>query len=129
MATVIIWDVTSFHVQKEAGILNIGTTPEEVVALVTPDLPAGTYMISYAFQIDYNGTKDKPAFFSMTGTFSDTDPFSDNAPANGDKRNRLYGFPKVWAGGVMTLGLNMHKDAGISQFDCDFVDLMVQRVA
>ena len=130
MATANIWDTKHFHFQKESGITDIGTTAQEVCRLVTPNLPAGTYFIRYAFEADYNGTKDKPGFFQLMGTFQDAEAFSGSASANGgDKRNRLYGYPKVWAGGVMTIWLEMWKDAGVSQLDCDYVDIMVERVA
>jgi len=129
MATANIWDINNFNHEKVSAVLGIGETEQTIVTLVTPNLPAGEYFIGYSFQVDYNGTKDKPAFFKLTGTFPDTDFFSGTAPANGDKRNRMYGYPKVWAGGVMTINLVMHRDAALPNFDCDFADVWVERKA
>ena len=129
MATANIWTALKYESVKESAVLNIGSTAQQVAQLVTSALPAGTYFISYAFELDFNGTKDKPAYFQLTGTLPDANPFSGAALANGDHRNRLYGYPKVWGGGVMTIGMNMWKDAGISQLDCDFIDIMVERKA
>ena len=127
MATANIWDISNFNTAKAIDVLDIGQTEQIIVTLVTPNLPAGEYFIGYSFEVDYNTTKDKPAFFRLTGTFPDAEFFSGSAPESSAKRNRLYGYPKHWDGGVMTINLTMYKDATIPQFDCDFADVWVER--
>ena len=124
------FDVTTFNTTKASGILDIGDTYQEVITMTTPVLEAGTYMIGYSFQVDFNGSKNKPMFFQLTGTYGDPTEFAEVAgDSDADHKNRLYGFPKDWAGGAITVGLNMKKDPGLGQLDCDFVDVSVHRVA
>ena len=123
------FDVSTFSTQKASGILAVGDTFQEVVTLTTPILEAGIYMIAYSFQVDFNGTKDKSMFFQVTGTFGDTTEFAETAgDKDGDHKNRAYSFPKTWAGGAITIGLDMRKEADLGQLDCDFVDVSVFRV-
>lgn len=121
-------DEQSFYHQKEADVLDIGETFQEVVTLTTPDLPAGVYMIAYAFEVDFNGKKDTPAFFRLGGTFGSTAEFAITAGASdGDQKNRYYGFPKEWTGGPITVSLDFKKDALITTFDINFVDVMIEK--
>ena len=120
----------SFHSQQDLAVLDINTTPQTVCVLNTPELPAGTYIIRYAFEVGFNGTKDKPVYFKMTGMdFPDANSFSIVSPTYGDHENKSHCYSKAWAGGAMNLALSMWKDSGIAQLDCDYVDIMVERVA
>ena len=124
------FDVSTFNTNKASGILAIGDTFQEVVTMTTPVLEAGTYVVAYSFQVDFNGTKNKPMFFQVTGTFADSIEFAETAgDQDADHKNRSYSYPKVWAGGVVTIGLDMKKDAALGQLDCDFVDVSIYRVA
>lgn len=122
-----------YYFAKDSGVVVTGTnagSATKVVELITPVLPAGTYHLGYSFQITF-GAKGNEAFFKLDGTFPDTDYFTDIASDNALSalhRNRLYAYPKVFAGGVATLQLMMYMSGGVS-LTADFADLFIQRVA
>ena len=124
-----LFDILDFHAEKASAITNIGTAYQTIVTMTTPSLPAGEYMISYSYELNFNGQKNQPAISQLIGDFAGSE-FSDSIGDNdiGDK-NRAYAFPKTLTAGVYTLGIQMKKSAQFSaQLDVDFVDVMMQRV-
>ena len=124
-----LFDV-AFNQFEKVSAVNITATsdasPQTVVTMTTPSLPAGDYNIAYSFQATH-GTKNQPLFFKTGGTFSDAAYFSNSAAdADENVQNRLYGFPKTFAGGVITLELLMYKTTGATVID--FADVIVSRV-
>jgi len=131
MGTTNLWNASIFEYQKESAVsVTNDATMQQVCQLVTSNLPAGTYYISYSFEVDFNSTKNTPAYFALSGTYADAEEFAviASGDAAADNINRSYGFPKYWDGGVMTITLNMRRDS-VTNFDCDFVDVMVERKA
>jgi len=124
-----LFDIAFYQFEKVSAV-NITATsdasPQTVVTMTTPSLPAGDYNIAYSFQATH-GTKNQPLFFKTGGTFSDAAYFSNSAAdADENVQNRLYGFPKTFAGGVITLELLMYKTTGATVID--FADVIVSRV-
>ncbi len=122
-----LYSIPNYFTQKASGITGIGDTMQEVVTLTTPDLPAGMYHLMYSFEVDFNGTKNTPAYFRMGGTYGAATEFAVIAAQNVDHMNRLYGFPKDHPGGAITISLDFKTD--VSQFDVDWCDVVVMRVA
>ena len=107
---------------------NLGDTFQTVASVTIPNAPAGTYLLAYAFEADFNGSKNNPMYFRMGGTFGSATEFSARSEADADKKNRYYAFSKDFAGGDLVVSLDMRKDAGIGTLDIDFVDVMIMRV-
>ena len=116
------------YVFDKQVVPNLGSTFQTVASVTLAGAPAGTYEVGYSFQIDFNGTKGKPVFFRMGGTYGDTTEFSSVAEQDADKKNRFYMFPKVHAGGDIVVSLDMRKDATIGTLDVNFVDTIIRRV-
>jgi len=123
-------DVYTFYTQKESGLLNIGTAFQEVITITTPSLAEGKYVIGYAFELNFDSQKNQPAIFQLTGTFGSATEFSSSIGDNDvGLKNRAYWFPKDWAGGPITVGINFKKSASFSaQLDVNFVDVVVRYV-
>jgi len=124
-----LFDIASYDTAKAAGIAITATTegsPQTVVTLTTPNLPAGKYNIGYSWQATFQG-KDRPLFFKIGGTLADAAFFS-NAPGvnNALVYNRAYFFPKDYVGGVVTLSLEMYDP--LAQAVVDFVDVSIARL-
>ena len=99
---------------------------EEVVSLVTAALPAGKYLLQYSFQLTFGG-KNLPAYFKTTGDKADAAAFAISASDNDElHKNRLYGYPFDWVGGVLTIGLNFYIPSG--SVVINFSDVSVGRV-
>lgn len=114
------------YFEKAAGIvLTPGAAMAEIATLTTPALSAGDYQISYSFEL-LIATKAKDILWQTIGTFADALPFSLQADSGSQLKNRLYGYPKTWAGGSITLGLQMQCVA--TACTVNFVDVMVQRI-
>jgi len=118
------------HIEKASAILDIGTVFEQLVTMTTPSLEAGTYMIAFAWEGNFHDQKNRPFDTQITGTFAG-EIYSDSVGDNDvGIKTRYYAFPKVWAGGAITLGLQGRKDGSFSaQMDIEFIDVMIQRVA
>ena len=124
-----LFDVPSFWFQKETGILNIGTTPQEVVTITTPDLEPGVYQIGYSIMANFNGQKNQPMTVTMTGTYGGASNDISVGDNDGNDVMGTYFFPKDHAGGAITFGLNVSKSATFTaQLDVQFVDVMINRV-
>jgi hypothetical protein len=125
-----IFDVPSHWYEKVTAhpVLETNDPGEEVCSIVTPDLEPGTYNIAYSFQCTFSG-KNLAAHFGLTGDKADSEMFSISAGDNDElHKNRLYGYPFEWPGGVLTAGLNFKKDAGLASFVVDYADLIISRV-
>jgi len=124
-----LFDVSKFYTVKVADILDIGTVDQQIATLVTPSLDAGKYGIGYAFEANFNEQKNRPLIYSITGTFAGLE-FSESIGDNDvGAKSRYYAFPKDWAGGAITLGLQMRKSASFSaQLDINFADVFVRRI-
>ena len=124
-----LFDIAFNQFEKASGVTLTATSsgaPQTVVTMTTPSLPAGDYNIMYSFQVTH-GSKNQPLYFKTGGTFSDAAYFSNSAAdADENVQNRLYGFPKTFAGGVITLDRLMYKPTGTTIVD--FADVMVSRV-
>lgn len=108
-----------------------GDYPAEPSNTLTTDaLPAGTYMVGYSFEIDFQGNKDKPLLFRMTGTYAGEE-FVESVPAASTHgfKSRFYLFPKiVTEGEVITHGLEF-QDESSAGIIIDWCDVMIYRVA
>ena len=125
-----LFDVASYNTNKtiETTLTSTAAPGQEVVALVTPNLPAGLYTIHYSFQCTFSA-KDKAIWFGLTGDLADASMFTVASTGSDElNKNRLYGYPFSHAGGVLTLGLNFYKDALLATAVIDFADIAVQRV-
>ena len=124
-----LYDVLKMHTQHNNAILDIGTVMEPLVSMTTPVLDAGTYMLSFAFEANFNGQKNLPMLSQVTGDFAGeiyADSIGDN---DGEIKTRYYAYPKVWAGGAIAFGLQASKDVSFAaQLDVNFVDVMIMRV-
>jgi len=124
-----LFDLVSFNTEKASAVVITATNDspaQTVVSLVTPSLPVGTYMLGYMFQITHSA-KNQPLYFKTSGTYSDAAYFSNSASDNDELHvNRFYAYPIQWAGGVVTLELDMYKPVGGATVD--FVDLVITRV-
>ena len=87
-------------------VLTPGDPMEQVVTMTTPVLEAGTYFVAYSFEL-LIGTKSQDVLWKVTGDLADANAFSLQAESGSAYKNRLYGYPKVWAGGALTLGIEM----------------------
>ena len=123
-----LFDIPRFWNQKESGITGVGTSFQEVITMTTPSLSAGTYMLYYSFEVDFNGERSVIANFRMTGTYGSPTEFDISAPTVANNLNRFYGFPKVHPGGIITFGMDF-KQTGVTQFDIDFIDVIIARMA
>ena len=124
-----IFDVLSVDSASASGILNIGTTYQEVVTITTPDLPAGKYLFAYAYELGFNGQKNQPCISQVTGHFASQE-YSDSIGDNdvGDLANS-YGYPFTHAGGVITTGIQMRKSASFAaQLDVSYIDIVINRI-
>ena len=99
---------------------------EEIVSVTTGVLDAGKYALTYAFQVTFTG-KNQPAYFKTTGDKNDAAFFAISASDNDElHKNRLYGYPFDWVGGVMTVGLNFYIPTG--GVTVNFSDITISRV-
>ena len=122
----------AFNSAKASAVVVTATTDpmQEVVTMTTGDLPAGKYMLGYSFELNFNNNKNKPAYFSMGGTYGSATKFAVIATdVTADDLNRYYSFPKDHAGGPITISLLFQKDSGTDVQTVDFADVMVMRVA
>ena len=122
-----IFSILTYDFDKQS-VPNLSDVFQTVASVTLLGAVAGTYEIGYSFQVDFNGTKGKPLYFRLGGTYGDPTEFSTVSEQNADKKNRFYAFPKVHAGGDITVSLDMRKDATIGTLDVDFVDTMIRRV-
>ena len=100
------------------------------VELVTPVLPAGRYLLSYAIQVDMNAQKDKVLAYKTVGDFP-SDEFGVMIPTantGGTKISENYSFYKDLPDGALTYGMNFRDISGGNGFTVDFVDIMVMWV-
>ena len=129
MADKQLFDAAFNQFEKASGVVITATTsgaPQTVVTMTTPSLPAGDYSIGYSFQVTHSA-KNQPLYFKTGGTFSDAAFFANSASDTDELHvNRFYGFPKTFAGGVITLSLLMYKPTGGATID--FGDVMVSRI-
>jgi len=125
-----LFDAVSFGTAKASGITvtsEASGSPDTIVTMTTANLPAGTYFVAYSFEVLF-GSKNQPAWFKLAGTFPDSDYFSiSSADTDELNRNRMYGYPKVWGGGPVTLTLQMYKSAATT-LTANFADVMLHRV-
>ena len=122
-------EIMTFYTTKASAILDIGTTYQQVISLETPVLPAGKYIFSYSYELNFNNQKNQPAISQVTGHFAGSE-FSDSIGDNdiGDK-NRAYSYPFDHPGGLILTGLQFRKPAQFSaQLDVDHIDINIQRV-
>ena len=130
MADIQLFDAASHHTAKASNVIITATTsgaPQTVVTMTTPILPAGTYNIVYAWQATFLA-RDKPLYFKLGGTFADAAFFANAAGTNTALHvNRLYGYPKVFAGGAITVSLEMYDPQ--ADVVVDFADVVISRVA
>ena len=129
MADIEFFNVAFNQFEKATAVAITATSdasPQTVVTMTTPSLPAGDYMITYSFQATHSG-KNQPMFYKIDGTYADANYFS-NAASDNDQLhvNRLYGFPKAHAGGVITMTLLVYKPTGTVV--CDFADVICTRI-
>ena len=126
-----LFDVASFNMEKASAVVvtsESDASPDTVVTMTTPSLPAGTYTINYSFQVTFTN-KNQPGYFKTSGTYGDAAFFSISASDLDElHKNRLYGYPKVHAGGPITMSLDFYKAAGTA-LTVDFADVAISRVA
>ena len=124
-----IFDLTEFHTGKVSGIIDIGTVNQQIITFSTPSLDPGLYLIGYAFEAAFNEQKNQPLIYSLTGTYAGAE-FSLSIGDNDiGEVNNFYSFPKQWAGGVITIGLQARKSASFAQqLDITFADVFVKRI-
>jgi len=122
-----LFNITNYTFNKNS-VLNIGEVFQTVASVTLVGAVPGIYEIGYSFEIDFNGTKNNPAYFRLGGTYGNPTEFSSVAEQNADHKNRYYMFPKDHPGGDIIVSLDMRKSAGIPVLDCNFVDVMVYRV-
>lgn len=122
-----LFNVLAYTSDKQS-VPNLGSTFQTVASVTMVGAEAGEYAVGYAFELDYNGTKNQPVYFRMGGTFGSVTEFSSQADQDADHKNRFYMFPKTHAGGDITVSLDMRKDAAIGTLDVDFVDVIIHRV-
>lgn len=116
------------YASDKQTVLDLGNTFQTVASVTMANAVAGEYEIGYAFEVDFNGTKGKPLFFRMGGTYGSVTEFSTTSEQDADKKNRYYMFPKTHAGGDLVVSLDMKKDTAIGTLDVDFADVMIKRV-
>ena len=96
-------------------------------------LEQGRYKVEYSFQTDFNGQKDKPINYKITGDLA-TDEFSAVIGVNTITNDIpiAYGYyvdvTEVMAQANLTWGIMFEDQTGGNGFVIDFVDLMTQRV-
>ena len=124
-----LYEYINMETEKGVGILNIGMSYQQLVTLTTENLEPGKYLIGYSWEGDFHEQKNRPFYTQLTGTFAGEE-FSDSIGDNDTGfKNRFYAFPKDWAGGVITLGVQGKKDSLFSaQMDITFIDVFVLRV-
>jgi len=122
-----LFNITNYTFSK-ASVLDVPATFQTVASTQLLGAVPGIYEIGYSFEVDFNGTKNNPAYFRLGGTYGSATEFSIVAEQNADKKNRYYMFPKDHPGGDILVSLDMRKDAAITLFDCNFVDVMIYRV-
>ena len=125
-----LFDVLSLTTNKVSAVTvtSVADPGEEILSLVTPNLPAGVYTIYYSFQVTFS-QKNLAAHFGITGDKADASMFAISASDNDElHKNRLYGYPFDWAGGVLTAGLNFYKNGTLTTFIVDFADISIRRV-
>ena len=124
-----LFDYATVNTEKSSGITDVGDVFEQLVTMTTPDLPAGVYMIGFSWEANFNEQKNRPFETQLTGTFAGA-IYSDSVGDNDvGIKTRMYGFPKTWGGGVITLGMQGRKSASFSaQLDVDYIDVMVRRI-
>lgn len=122
-----LFDILEYAFDKQT-VPDLSSTFTTVASVTVAAAPAGTYEVGYAFEVDFNSDKNKPMYFRMGGTYGSVTEFSEVAEANADKKNRHYMFPKVFAGGALTVSLDMRKDVSIGTLDVNFVDVIIKRV-
>ena len=124
-----LYDYGKMYEQKVSNILDVGTTFQQFITLVTPNLEPGKYLIAISWEANYNGQKSQPMITQMTGTFSGTEWYDSIGDKDDGVRTRYYAFPKDWGGGAITLGIQGKKDPSFSKdLDINYIDVMVSRV-
>jgi len=120
--------IESFAVAKASDIAITATSsgaPQTAVT-VTQTLSAGWYMIGYSFQATH-GAKNQPLYFKTGGTYTDAAFFANSANDNDELHvNRFYAFPKEFAGGELTLSVEVYKPVGTATLD--FVDVIINKL-
>ena len=106
--------------------------PEDVLTpiatLSVPNLPAGDYFISYAFEIDFKGAKNESVHFQANVDGSTGTLFDIQSDKKANFKNRLYGYPRTRTAGDFTMEFFMMKEAGFTtQVDVNFCDLVIER--
>lgn len=124
-----LFEAATFNTVKVSAVAVSATSdasPDTIATLVTPSLPAGWYWIGYSFEVTHSA-KNQPAYFKLSGTYTDDNYFSNSASDSDETNlNRQYGYPKDFAGGVITMNMLAYKPTGTVVFD--FCDLFVHRV-
>jgi len=124
-----LYDIIKINTQKNSAILDIGTVMEPLVSMTTPTLEPGTYMLTFSFEANFHSQKNQPMRSQLTGDFAG-EVYTDSVGDNDDGiKTRFYGFPKIWAGGPITFGLQASKSGAFAaQLDVNYVDVMIMRV-
>ena len=125
-----LFDIASFGTSKAVNQTITATTsgaPQTIVTLTTPSLPAGKYNIAYSFQVTF-GERNKQIYYKTGGTYADALFFAMSSRENDELHlNHSYFFPKDFAGGVITISLEMYYPSGAATV-IDFADVFVTRV-
>ena len=126
-----LFDAVAFHTEKVSGVAVTATTgasPQTIVTMTTPSLPAGTYNLAYSFAVTFLDN-NRPLHFGIGGTYADSDFYSVSSNVNNvtTHMNRLYGYPKDHTGGAITISLVAYDP--LAEAVIDFADVIVSRVA
>lgn len=125
-----LFDILAYNYVKASAVTNISTAYSEVVTMTTPDLEIGIYELAYSFEANFNGQKNQPMFFRVTGTYAGAE-FSESIGDNDTGiHNRYYCYPvEITSKSDVRLALVFKKGVSFTeQFDLNFVDVMIKRV-
>lgn len=123
-----LFDILTYSTDKQT-VPDLGEVSQTVASTTMAGAVAGTYELSYAFTVDFNGSKGSPLFHRISGTYASLIENALVAEASVDQKNVFYAFPIVHAGGDLTMSLNMRKGPGITLLNVDWVDVVIKRVA
>ena len=117
---------------KESNIILPETNPLLIATLDAGTIVAGTYLIGYSFEINFNGARNKEAHFRLditdgSGTLTGTE-FDIQTDNRSNFKNRTYFYPKVLPSGPYKLEFYMYKETGITEeFVLEWCDLMLDK--
>jgi hypothetical protein len=127
--TVAMFNTLSYDTNKEVDILNIPELPTwtPVVTLVTPERPAGKYVLGISITYTFLSA-NRSAYLRWRIDGQGWNEFTSEPKDVQDVNAVFYEYPDDYAQAAHTIEVEMAKEVGGNALDVRFADIMFQRV-